>query len=487
MGIDSLTVVFPPANPVYYTSEQTVSVNGGVFSANLAGVTVQNISKSGHEPVAAVVANIEGSNYSWSVDGIPLASVGLNQLRVVATATDDATAVTTTMIYVDYSAPTIVSVSPSNGASAVAINSSIQVRFNEPMDSVSTIAALSLTPPMPDGVWQAGPSGDLFTYVYSGNLPPTTEHTISVAGTATDAIAKIDPAHVYVQAGNTVSPASFTFTTGLGLGAHDPTRLGFNPPQPIWTKESAINDFDENLISVPSSGLRYNEMLAYGFLTTQATFRKAERPGVVFSMDSGESAWERTESTDGRVPNPPFIIRPFRDKPWPGTVVSTDEITSSTSAYGRAYNDPFGAKTTQLSMRNKGATGIVVDYDDIIRANYIPLILNYGFPNEESVSGSVHKLNTPRIEILWNNPKDRGDARLYYRVEISRHPAFRAPLVFDSYHGRDGFSVSEDGVDFSPMDSYGAPAGRGKTKFVCPVDLKPGQWFVRMSVGNKRG
>jgi hypothetical protein len=151
------------------------------------------------------------------------------------------------------------------------------------------------------------------------------------------------------------------------------------------------------------------------------------------------------------------------------------------------FAEPWGHKTTELNFRRLGFPGIVVDYGDMTTANYIPLVLNYGFPNESGVEGSVHKIDSPRIEIMWDNPRDRGDPRLYYRAEISQHPAFHSPLVFDSFYNQDGFFVSDDGVNFSQMGTFGAPAGRGKTHFVCPVDLPPGRWFVRLVVGNKRG
>jgi|GEM_PF-6125061 len=83
----------------------------------------------------------------------------------------------------DWIPPTVVSVSPEDGASAVPISSRIVVGFSEPMDGPSVEAALSADPAIRGGLsW----NGTFLTLSPDAGLESDTEYTLAVAGSARD-------------------------------------------------------------------------------------------------------------------------------------------------------------------------------------------------------------------------------------------------------------------------------------------------------------
>ena len=73
-------------------------------------------------------------------------------------------------------APSVVSVSPSNGAAGVSLATSVSATFSQSMDTSSLIAVISPTPPSGTIVWSE--SNTKVTYTLDSNLSPNTTYTV---------------------------------------------------------------------------------------------------------------------------------------------------------------------------------------------------------------------------------------------------------------------------------------------------------------------
>jgi ribosomal protein L40E len=115
---------------------------------------------------------------------------------------------------VDCTAPTIASVTPSDGATSIALTDDIRVVFDEPMNTTTTEAAFSISPAVTGVIIAFDPTGSVMI-VSQGGLDPDTTYTVTVASTATD---DSDP-------GNPMAaPYTFSFTT-IALVPQPPTGL----------------------------------------------------------------------------------------------------------------------------------------------------------------------------------------------------------------------------------------------------------------------
>jgi hypothetical protein len=119
----------------------------------------------------------------------------------------------------DTTPPTVVSVTPVNGATNVANNTSIVVTFSEGMNQAGTAAAISLSPAVTCmGGWTWNAAGTAATCVPTADLPSTTLYTVGVSVAAKD------------LAGNAMAaPYSSNFTTGVAPDRTPPTIVSVNP------------------------------------------------------------------------------------------------------------------------------------------------------------------------------------------------------------------------------------------------------------------
>lgn len=477
MSIEALTIISPRPIPVMYTSLQAIAASGGVYSPNLSRVELRN-RNTNQGVVAATTTHISGNEYEWTAVDINVASIGLNTIDVTAYDLDNGSITETFQIYTDYTAPSFNSSVPNDYGSNVATNTPISVKFDSQMSPLHTISAISIVPTIEGATWQQGASSDLYVLNYSGFLQPYTTYTISISANAKDAIAGIPVDNIYIQAGNNlVQSRTINFTTGAGVGANDPTRRGLNPPQNILEETGKIFNL---LDSLSSSNPNINPYaMDTGWASSDYTFR--------FQENTGQVAPEfRTKTGFGSAINPPRLLNPFRYKPFTGDKRNMPEYKLDGGS-AIVLNDiaALSFLSTQYANRHKGFTGVVYNVSEASKLKYIPILLSYDF--EDKISGGiVTKLPTRMFSMVWDNPNSRDIHRLHYRIEIARQPSFFKYLVFDSNIHAKTFLVSEDGITFDGITEHGARAGQGQTKFVCPVELEAGIWYVRLRVGGKR-
>ncbi len=111
---------------------------------------------------------------------------------------------------VDLSAPSVVSTGIADNATGIDVSTSIVITFNEPMDALTTGAAVSLRAAGATqdvtGTASLSADGMTLTFTPDGDLEPETVYTVTLAGTAEDAT------------GNLLGVDEvFTFTTGTSL------------------------------------------------------------------------------------------------------------------------------------------------------------------------------------------------------------------------------------------------------------------------------
>jgi hypothetical protein len=471
MTITNLNVVYPPLDPVEYTSNTAIEVYGGVFSDNLASVVIVNRSIEPITPYFADLQDLGGGEWFWTRSGVPVVSIGLNEIEVTAYDTLSGSALVVTTIYVDFDPPYLVSSDPEDVEVGYPVNGVLTLTFNEGMNILATAAAITLNPPVAGGQWVAGATDKILQYQYSGYLPPLTPHTITIS---TDAMDK--------QNNHLVAPIVIHFTTGLSVGVHDPTRRGLTPAQEIRNYAGFVAQPD--VIAEQTMEMFANPANLNNYLYTHYTFMEKGRLGRTREIDVPY------ETGSGFEINPPQLINPFRSKPYVGqTMPQIDVLTAEAEhACGGQVQTVIPSQQylhTLYGLRQKSLVGRVIDVTMLERLHYIPVILAYTFPNEPHPGDPVHHLSNHKVEMVWDNPSDDDGGRLYYRVEISKYPSFHRPFVFDSYVSSDGFYTSSDGINFVPYVSGGIVAGVGKSKFLCPVDFASGLWYVRLLVGNE--
>jgi hypothetical protein len=476
MSIEALTVITPRPIPVMYTSLQAIGASGGVYSPNLDRIEVRNRNTS-QGIVTATTSHISGNEYEWSVIGVNVASIGLNTIDVVAYDLEGGSVTETFQIYVDFVAPAFSSVVPSNNSTNRPTNNLIQVSFNSQMSPSSVLSAISISPAIAGSTWQVGSTSDIYSLNYSGYLQAYTTYTITITTDAKDAIADTPQDDIYIQAGNSIAGVvTLNFTTGAGIGANDPTRRGFNPPEAILEESGTITG-----LTPPESG-QNQEVNPYAaesaWLSTQYILRQSGYHGVVNNVDEpslGESV----------AINPPQLLNPFRYKKFKGDV--PQNLLTGMSEDSVDINDinKLGYFTTDYILRRKEFSGIIYNISDSGKFKYIPKLLAYEFENKAS-GGIITKLQTRQVSMVWDNPASQDFPYLHYRVEISKQPSFFNSIVFDSYIHQDVFLAADDGVTFTSTGQRGMPSGRGKAKFLCPVELEAGIWYVRLRVGSKK-
>lgn len=475
MTIEALTIISPRPNPVMYTSLQTIAASGGVYSPDIDKVQVKNRNTT-QGNIAATLTHITGNEYEWTATGINVASIGLNTIDITAYDSGGESLLATFQIFVDYTAPTVASHIPANNITNVATNQAIQVTFSELMSLNDIFASLAISPEIEGAVWIQGATAKVFSLNYSGYLAPYTQYTITVSTLAKDTLANVDAENVYIQAGNSLAaPKTIVFTTGAGIGANDPTRRGFSPPEEILEKEGSVDN-----IELVAKGTHktinpsvYDEWLNFQYLVRYKPFE-----GIEENLGLQNTGYYKAI-------NPPGILNPFRYKPFDGFV---EQLSLTDTGLGIKINDIIYNEhvTTTYAVldRDKAYEGIIMGLADLETFDHIPLVLSYQLDNK--VDGStIAQLDSRFLSMTWDNPRDKEGARLYYRIELSKHPSFYRTITFDSTHNSEAFWTSNND-DFVPMTSFGAPSGIGQTRFTCPTVLQGGIWYVRLTVGNKK-
>jgi hypothetical protein len=134
-------------------------------------------------------------------------------------------------------APTLVRVSPPNGATGVGTNAVLRLRFSEPVNALTvdptTITLTATGDPLPTSSLSLSDNDQFVTLVPHAPLQPQTTYTITVNG-VTD------------RAGNPVVPASTTFVTGAGPDLVRPTVARATPnggAEPL--NPTVVVDFSE--------------------------------------------------------------------------------------------------------------------------------------------------------------------------------------------------------------------------------------------------
>jgi hypothetical protein len=119
----------------------------------------------------------------------------------------------------DTTPPTVASVAPPNGATAVANNTSIAITFSEAMNQAATAMAITTSPAVACmGGWTWNMAGTTATCVPTADLPSNTLYSVNVSTGARD------------LAGNTMAAAfASSFTTGVAPDRTPPTIVSVAP------------------------------------------------------------------------------------------------------------------------------------------------------------------------------------------------------------------------------------------------------------------
>ena len=186
----------------------------------------------GTTPIAGAVTYAAASNIATITPGATLPTSTLITVTVTTGVKDLAgdpmasnfTCSFTTATAVNKTPPTVISTIPTCNATDVALNTTVQAVFSEPMDpltintSTFTLApTVSLTTDLPGTVAYAG-TGNTATFTPASNLADNTSYTLTVTTGAED------------LAGNALAkPFSCPFTTGPGVVDTPPTVILTSP------------------------------------------------------------------------------------------------------------------------------------------------------------------------------------------------------------------------------------------------------------------
>jgi len=127
----------------------------------------------------------------------------------------------------DTTPPTIISVSPSGGATGVPVTTKISATFSEAMNTASVEAAFSITPSIAGTfIWV----GNTMTFTPITNLAHSTTYTVTISATATDMAGNgLDGNKNGIAEGSPADDYIWSFTT---LPLSEAT-ISFNPPKSI--------------------------------------------------------------------------------------------------------------------------------------------------------------------------------------------------------------------------------------------------------------
>ncbi len=251
MGTVSSSGVFTPSGAgtatITATSTQDSTKSGTVTVTVTAqtGMSVSPLSAQVQvfhsQQFSAIISGSVSSAVTWSVNGIVGGNLTLGQIdgtgyylapnavpspaAVTITATSEAdstqSANTSVTILPDTSTLSITSESPSNGQSGIALDSSVDIQFNESLDSTTAIASNFIIS-SPSGVISASASYDAssntVTLVPTALLSPGTQYSVSVSNRVAN------PAGTQLMAST-----QWSFTTQTGTEVNGTVPLGTDP------------------------------------------------------------------------------------------------------------------------------------------------------------------------------------------------------------------------------------------------------------------
>ncbi len=123
------------------------------------------------------------ASYPWT---LPVADLD-TRLRIEVNDTAGATASAETSVFrIDSAPPRVLSTSPADGTTGIPVQTSVVVLFSEPMDVVSTEAAVSIAPSTPTPTFQWANGNTSLAIALSGLLDRT-PYAVTIEGTARDA------------------------------------------------------------------------------------------------------------------------------------------------------------------------------------------------------------------------------------------------------------------------------------------------------------
>ena len=238
VGSGSLTIDEPTAESTYSTEEDSVFLSGSAFispthlrccsgSATDTGVTVtsstgSDVSQSASYCNPLGFGPLSLCGHTWSTR---ITNLRVGDTRITLTARDPSGNIGRDSITIrrlpDTRAPSVVSTSPSSGASNVPVNGAIRVTFSEPMDGASiTAASFRLTDSTGNnvvGTFSHGFRDALFQPASA--LAPFTLYTATITTGARD------------PAGNPLlAPRTWMFTTGGIPDTTPPAVASTSPP-----------------------------------------------------------------------------------------------------------------------------------------------------------------------------------------------------------------------------------------------------------------
>lgn len=209
------TVPVDGATSVATSTTVTVTFSEAMNASTISATTFTLKTTIGGTPVAGVVSYSAGTNTATFTPTSPLA----NNISYTATVTGGASGVKdvagnplvankvfTFTTIADTTSPTVLSTSPTNGATGISVSSVVTVTFSEAMDSATVGAAgtftLKVTAGSVDvpGTVTYNTTTHIATFTPTAVLLPSTNYTATVTTAAKDV------------AGNPLSPGTVTFT-----------------------------------------------------------------------------------------------------------------------------------------------------------------------------------------------------------------------------------------------------------------------------------
>ncbi len=196
--------------------------------------------------------NSNASWYEWTVPPVDTESAAV---RACATDSDNMTGCgESNRLAIDSTRPTILSVSPANGAIGVSLDAVLVTAFSEPMERTPTGSSFSIAPSVGGIGLVWSPDAAILTVTHS---VPFQANTTYVWGFSCAARDRSDPGNALAGC-----PRSFAFTTGAGGGGNE-TRpdltltasdIWSDPPNPRWGDLVTLHARIHNVGDAPASG-----------------------------------------------------------------------------------------------------------------------------------------------------------------------------------------------------------------------------------------
>jgi hypothetical protein len=472
MSIDILTLVYPPISPILQTTATSVNANGGIYSAqdNISSVKIANMAIIPYNEMVATLVPLGGGDYQWECLNIPLINNGLNTLKVIAVdalndiKTIEVSVYAYTEVF-DTTPPLLESSYPVHLANNVTPLLRISVTFNEPMNTASTVGALTLIPDA-GGAWVSDTVKDFHYEIGSNLLSYDTAYTINFGSGVKD------------LAGNVASISDITFIIRPA------------PANQIGQDNNSLPFFnDSDFVGIGQ--LEPSPQTKYGYMSTQLSVRAMAHIGNEGTNTFDGYSDLRGISFGAASVNQVILINSFRGKPNIGTDATEqlmpiyhDANVPVSGATDVAPMHRYGYLTTQLLINSRSRIGtlapMITTPFSLKPTIWLPQILNYAVHDVESEDGMIKNLAVKEPTIHWTIPDGMKDKKMFFRVDFSRSPSFFKVLSFDSVYNNDLFRYSKDENTYSFFPPNGTNRNSGASKFDSTSPLTHGIWYVRI-------